>query len=275
MPGVAGPALHQRSRWSSSTPVRSGDPPQPSSVPEDSPRRAWLELARNPDRPDLERQGFGRRTSSLRNFYGEVKRHPERPFAGILRDLRKRADEGPGPGGGQLGGLRLLGDPLASAASNRWHAMTAAVDQRAVLRIQLQSLVEQLNHVDRALADEHVDVQLRERVAVRFQALVRQRRAAALALRDQLDAGASLDTAWDELEAIRADSLPVFSESLALLEGALARTICLDLGLCAIADALLREVSRLCERPWDRFTILADGEYFGNVAEIVRIRFRT
>ena len=151
--------------------------------------------------------------------------------------------------------------------------MTAAVDQRAVLRIQLQSLVEQLNHVDRALADEHVDVQLRERVAVRFQALVRQRRAAALALRDRLDAGASLDTAWDELEAIRADSLPVFSESLALLEGALARTICLDWGS---ARSLTRfsERCRASASAWDRFTILADGEYFGDIwPRIFRIRF--
>jgi hypothetical protein len=146
--------------------------------------------------------------------------------------------------------------------------------ERIVMRLQVQELLEQLNDVERALEHQALDAALRERVAVRFQRLVAARRAELRTLRDAVDDGAmeSADV-WVELSDIRSAVRPLAAECLALLEGGLVRATGLDRGLCRIADALLGELARLSECPWDRFTILDDGEYFNSLAEVVRLRF--
>ena len=67
--------------------------------------------------------------------------------------------------------------------------------------------------------------------------------------------------------------MPLFEESLALVEGALVRGAKLDNGLCQIADALLDELRTKADVAWGRFTILAEGEFFGEMAQIIRLRF--
>jgi hypothetical protein len=150
---------------------------------------------------------------------------------------------------------------------------SAAVEQRQVLLAQVQEVLEQLNHVEDALDHPRLDARLRERVSVRFKVLLGQSRTSVLQLRDELRNDASLEQGWLDLHAIRSDSEPLFAECLALVEGGLVRAINLDRGLCRVADALLEELSRLSEGNWERFTVLDEGEYFHDLAEVIRLRF--
>ena len=150
---------------------------------------------------------------------------------------------------------------------------TQAPNQQAVLGGQVQELVEQLNHVEHALKDERIDKELRERVGVRFQNLVTKQRKDALELRTEVANGVALDAAWASLQERRAECIPLFAECLDFVEGALARSIGLDRGLCRTADVLLEELNRLTDGGWNRFTILAEGEFFYDMAEIIRVRF--
>ncbi len=153
-------------------------------------------------------------------------------------------------------------------------SVDVAGGKRIVLRLRVQELLEQLNDVERALEHQALDAALRERVAVRFQRLAAARRAELRALRDAIDGGAIEPAdAWVELSDIRSAIGPLAAEGLALLEGGLVRATGLDRGLCRIADALLGQLARLSECPWDRFTILDQGEYFNSLAEVIRLRF--
>lgn len=145
--------------------------------------------------------------------------------------------------------------------------------RRDLLRIQVQELLEQLNDVENALGHKKLDERLRERVAVRFQRVVGQHRDATIRLRDGLAGDLETRAGWSALNEVRAKTAPLFAESLALLEGGLVRGIGLDRGLCRIADAMLGQLARLSECPWDRFTVLDQGEYFNGLAEVIRLRF--
>jgi hypothetical protein len=152
-------------------------------------------------------------------------------------------------------------------------SVSALVDQRQLLLAQVQEVLEQLNHVEEALDNPRLDARLRARVAVRFKVLLQQCRTSVLRLRDGLTAGGPLEQGWRDLHEIRAESAPMFAECLALVEGGLVRGIGLDRGLCRVADTLLEELARLSERPWTRFTVLDEGEYFHDLAEVIRLRF--
>jgi hypothetical protein len=130
-----------------------------------------------------------------------------------------------------------------------------------------------VHYAQAAVEHEHLDPRLREAIGVRFTRLLTQRRRELSALRDAVDAGEVLQDGWSTLHAIRAAAQPLFAECLTVVEGGLVRGIGLDRGLCATADALLGELSRLSEVPWDRFTVLAEGESINDVADIIRLRF--
>ena len=148
-----------------------------------------------------------------------------------------------------------------------------AIEQGAVLRTQVQELLERLSHVEEVLKNDQIDDRLRARVGVRFERLIKQRRTEVRTLLEELEGGTELGDAWKSLRVARSGCAPLFSECLAFVEGALTRAIDLDRGLCQTADTLLEELARLSERPWQRFTILAEGEYVVDLAEIIRIRF--
>ena len=92
-------------------------------------------------------------------------------------------------------------------------------------------------------------------------------------LYDMLSEGSLLETLWEQLAAIRIDAAEVYSESLALLQGALARDAELDGGLCDAADSLLAELSAQSRVPWARMTILGDEEFIPRLGQVVRLRF--
>lgn len=92
-------------------------------------------------------------------------------------------------------------------------------------------------------------------------------------VQSEVERGKSLKDCWVDFRKIRQACVPLFEESLALVEGALVRGAKLDNGLCQIADALLDELSTKADVAWGRFTILAEGEFFGEMAQIIRLRF--
>jgi hypothetical protein len=78
---------------------------------------------------------------------------------------------------------------------------------------------------------------------------------------------------WRELEQLTGDAEKELAESLGFLEGALIRGAGLDDGICAIADALLDELSDGTRIDWARLTILAAEEQFAPRAGIIHLRF--
>lgn len=83
----------------------------------------------------------------------------------------------------------------------------------------------------------------------------------------------ALADCWSSYRRIAGAAAPVFAESLAFLEGAVSRETGLDDGLCTIADALLHDLSRRSGITWNGFTILAGHEFFGALAQVIRLRF--
>jgi hypothetical protein len=55
--------------------------------------------------------------------------------------------------------------------------------------------------------------------------------------------------------------------------GALTRAHGIDFGLCRLTDAMLYDLSARTDVGWNRFTIVADGEFFARLSGIIRIQF--
>jgi hypothetical protein len=147
------------------------------------------------------------------------------------------------------------------------------MNERSVLMAQVQGVLQQLGSLEPTMDARQIEPSLQERVRVRFITLIRQQQDSLRRLRVDVEQDQPLDACWVRFQAIRQQYEPLFREFLAFVEGALTRAAGLDNGLCRIADALLDELSHRADVPWQRFTILAEGEFFGDMAEIVRIRF--
>jgi len=147
------------------------------------------------------------------------------------------------------------------------------VDERSILLAQLQALGQELQRSEELIGAPQIAGTLRTRVQARFELLIHQQRQAVQDLARDIPTAQSLETYWMSLHAIREQCGGVFRECLAFLEGALVRKAGFDDGLCEIADALLDEINRRADSRWDRFTIVADGEFFADMAEIIRLRF--
>jgi hypothetical protein len=124
-----------------------------------------------------------------------------------------------------------------------------------------------------ALEDLRAASRLRERVYVRFEKLIKKQEAALKQLKEDLEVNVSFIECWGSFRAIRQQCTSLFRECLAFLEGALSRWAKIDGGLCEIADAMLDEISHQADIHWGRFTIMAEGEFFADMAEIIRLRF--
>src|ERR1035438_10508874 len=89
----------------------------------------------------------------------------------------------------------------------------------------------------------------------------------------QLPAEASLEIAWAQHDGLRREAETVISECLAFMGGALTRAHGIDFGLCRLTDAMLYDLSTRTDVGWNRFTIVADGEFFARLSGIIRIQF--
>lgn len=144
---------------------------------------------------------------------------------------------------------------------------------RSVLLAQVRALRDQLNEAERTVQDQSLDQGLLGRIGVAFENLIHEERQKLEQLREQVEQDIDLQICWDTLSERTRTSAGIFQECLAFVQGALVRAAKLDGGLCELADALL---DGLCDRtdvPWQRFTILADGEFHGEMVDIIRVRF--
>ena len=150
-----------------------------------------------------------------------------------------------------------------------------APDAQGVLLGQVDALARDLGRTSAFLRNlpPHLDRVVQQRAVGRFEQLLQQGRDELDTLRSQIEADDPLGECWKRLPPISMQATEVFGEALAFLEGALARANGLDQNLCPLADALLDELSTRTGVKWDRFTILAEGELFRDMAGIIRVRF--
>jgi hypothetical protein len=147
------------------------------------------------------------------------------------------------------------------------------LDERQLIQIQMAALRSQLGRLEEALQGNEIKTDLLDRVGVRLGKLVKDRRARLNLLDKQVQGGGPLGERWIELREISDECEPLFNESLAFIAGLLSRSAGIDGGLCRLADALLLELSDRADVPWDRFTILGEGEFWGSMADIIQLGF--
>lgn len=147
------------------------------------------------------------------------------------------------------------------------------MNERSILIAQIQTLAQELGRAESALDAQEIDSDLRERVRIRFDKLIKKQQQALTNVRREVEGGQPPEACWDSFRSIRKECGPLFHECLAFMQGALVRSAGLDDGLCRIADVLLDGLSHQADIPWERFTILAEGEFFADMAEIIRLRF--
>ena len=107
----------------------------------------------------------------------------------------------------------------------------------------------------------------------RFWDLLGDRADELAALRRDVNAGGDLAACWERYRESRRRSVTLARELLAFVEGAYSRHAGLDLGLLRIAEALLTDLSRRLELGWDPLVVLAEAEFYGEEAQIIRLRF--
>jgi hypothetical protein len=147
---------------------------------------------------------------------------------------------------------------------------------RSMLLAHLESFVEGIALALERLNPELLQSSLLKRIQARFEIDLNRSVRRLSSLRDsvkQLPDDASLEGAWANLEGIRRTTEPVLAECLAFIEGALTRAQGIDGGLCRLTDSMLYELSGRTDIGWNRFTLLAGGEFVTGISDIVRIHF--
>lgn len=147
------------------------------------------------------------------------------------------------------------------------------MDKYSILAAQIEALAENLRGVKRALGAHQIDPGLREAVRSRFEKLINKQQMELDRLRGEVENELMLESCWSAFRDNRQECVPIFRESLAFLEGALIRSAGMDNGICQMADFLLDDLSHRTGISWERFTILAEEEFFAQMAEIIRLRF--
>jgi hypothetical protein len=147
------------------------------------------------------------------------------------------------------------------------------VDSRTILLARIDALIEELARASSALKAVDAEPGLKERVGDQFAVLIQQQRQALQTIEQEARTADTLDTTWSALHELQRGCASVFRELLAFVQGAMMRGAKLDRRLCAVADAMLEDFSRPASVSWDRFTILADGEFLADSTAIIRLRF--
>jgi hypothetical protein len=118
-----------------------------------------------------------------------------------------------------------------------------------------------------------LEPRLQGRVSPRFaQALASRADQLAIIAESLNRSGTAKPADWQALADARTTLDPIFGELHAFLQGAEARRAERDGGLLRLADALLDEFGD-ADVFKARITVLADREYFGSLAEMIRIKF--
>jgi hypothetical protein len=147
------------------------------------------------------------------------------------------------------------------------------VDGRAILVARVERLDQELGLAARSIGAKELDQELRTRVGPEFRNRIAQARENLKQVKRYLDQELSLDSIWKAFDPVHQECVPLFRECLAFLQGAAARSIGVDDDLCRLADVMLDGLSKHAHESWPGFTILAEGEYFEEMAAIIRLRF--
>ncbi len=139
---------------------------------------------------------------------------------------------------------------------------------------QSNALLDEIGRAREALAGvETIDVGLHDRIRPLFEQTLGDEEARLGAIRAEIANRSANDASWDTLQQSRATVRQLFREILLFVQGASSRGDGLDRGVCRLADAMLDDLSHRGVVPWDRLTILAEREYFGELAQVIRLRF--
>jgi hypothetical protein len=147
------------------------------------------------------------------------------------------------------------------------------MDERSILMAQIEMLQDNLRRAGRALNRPRIDQKLSDRVRPPLSIELQEKEADLKQLLQEVADSQPLDFCWDSFRTVRQGCETIFRECLDFAQGALARDAGLDDGLCRVADALLTYLGRLANITWNRFTMLAEGEFFADLAQVIRLRF--
>lgn len=153
------------------------------------------------------------------------------------------------------------------------------MDSRSILKEQIEELQGRLDRINKVITSPTagsagIEERLLDRVRLRFEKrILDQDKALDYARQCVLDPTFDLAECWDLFRSAQRTCQPLMEESLAVLEGALARSARLDDGICNVADRLIAEIGKLAENDWNRFTIPSEGELYTNIADVIRVRF--
>jgi hypothetical protein len=152
-------------------------------------------------------------------------------------------------------------------------AAPEAIDPRRLLRERAEAAIEDVRQAEDALVSTPISPALAERVEIDFADALLRHRNELNAVLESVTGGEPADACWRQLDDARSRGRPLLAECLAYVDGALARSHGIAADVCELADQLLADVARRTSSGWGRFTILAEGEFVGDLARIVRLRF--
>jgi hypothetical protein len=150
---------------------------------------------------------------------------------------------------------------------------------KAVLRARALTLDAELDRARKLVSRGSDDRVLGKSAADRFVTLIEQTlRTRITEFRDGLATAAVCD-AWRDFEKLRHRCDKVVRECSAFLHGVTARTAGLDklagsdIGLCLLADSVVRDLSKRAQVDWWGLTIPGDEEFVQEMAHVIRIRW--
>ena len=122
---------------------------------------------------------------------------------------------------------------------------------------------------------ERIDADLRQRVSVRIGTRVAQAmRASEEVHRAAREPAADPAQVWAEVHALRSEVDTLLEECLVLVAGSAQRSMKLDDGFCALADALVDElVARTPIGHWSSFTVLGRADFYSRASRAIEVRF--
>lgn len=151
--------------------------------------------------------------------------------------------------------------------------MEERTNPRAALGARVSMFIQQLGRLDARLDAAPAIEAPDPRIVLRFRTLVADHRERARRLAEDVGGGVPLPECWAALRQMQDSAVALFREALRFVQGGLARASGLDEGLCRVADALLQDLGARAVLHWDGFTVLDEGEFFGEMAKIIRLRF--
>jgi len=152
-----------------------------------------------------------------------------------------------------------------------WEAETI---RRSTLTAQISALtleMEQLSQTMAALG--RISPGMEKAAGQRFADSIATRQSELGRLALSVNAEGPRPKFWADFRQTRQHCATLAREYLAFALGGFARQANLDGGLLRIADALLAELSERVKVSWDPLTVLAETEWYGEEAQIIRLRF--